>query len=1142
MNLIFLFLLLSLFSCSPAENKPLKENKLAASWTNLSTYRGDLPVPGSSKQQTASLVLDVDRDGVNDFVIGCRTAPPSLVWYKRGVAGWTRLVIDTTTLAIEAGGACYDLDSDGDLDIVMGGDYSSSKVWWWENPYPHYDPLVPWVRREIKSGGETKHHDQIFGDFDGDGDAELVFWNQGARKLFLADIPSNPKLDEPWKLTPIYQYEERVDDRSSSRADSWKAGNEHEGLAAADIDSDGKVDIVGGGRWYKHVTGKTFKVEEIDPLQTFSRVAAGQIKKGGRPEVVMVIGDGVGPIKWYEWKDSKWIGHDLLGYDVDHGHTLQVADLDSDGNIDIFCAEMRLNGANPDAKMWAFLGDGNGKFRTRVIAEGYDSHESRAADLDGDGDVDILGKPYNWETPRLDLWLNDGVAFSDHAGVPFEHVIIDEHGPENPHIKATGDIDGDGLTDALTASSSGGPLVWYRAPRWEKYLIAGSGTWSCDAVIVDVDGDGDNDVVISEYYSKNRLEWYENQAPREDTASGTWKLHVIGSPRAHDIEAGDLDGDGDVDIAARGQSGFGAKEGNKIVLWEQKNPDSWEKRIVSCPPGEGLAIGDLDNDRDLDLVTGGRWYENEGGISGTWKEHTFCSWPQDAVVKLADMNGDRRLDAVLTISEDSGHISWFEAPIDPKSKNWPEHVIDTLLEKGHSLGVADMDLDGHPDVVTAEMHQSVDPDEVIVFLNRGGALAWQKQVIAVTGSHFLQLADFDGDGDMDIFGANWRSLTGDSLTYIEVWRNNLVNSARIGLGPWRRHVVDTVKPWRSIFIASGDLDGDGLPDIITGGWWYKNPGIPGGAWERRDLGEPLHNMAAVYDFDGDGRLDVLGTTGKGSEPSPVFVWAHNLGNGGFDIYDMIEKADGDFLQGAAAARFRPEAPVEVALSWHLTGKGLQIITLPQDPLADKWSLRKISDISQDEQLSAGDIDGDGDLDLLLGTVWLENELAGWTRHKFFETDLPPDRNRLADMNEDSRLDAVVGYEAINVPGKLAWYENAFPGRDLWTEHLIAEVVGPMSLDVADFDGDGDLDVVVGEHNYAKPETARTLIFENLDGRGDSWKEHLVYTGDEHHDGTQAVDIDNDGDLDIISIGWENPAVILYENKALDRIVRNEGNK
>ena len=93
------------------------------------------------------------------------------------------------------------------------------------------------------------------------------------------------------------------------------------------------------------------------------------------------------------------------------------------------------------------------------------------------------------------------------------------------------------------------------------------------------------------------------------------------------------------------------------------------------------------------------------------------------------------------------------------------------------------------------------------------------------------------------------------------------------------------------------------------------------------------------------------------------------------------------------------------------------------------------------------------------------------------------------------------------------------------------VVGPMSLDVLDMDADGDRDVVVGEHNLAAPANARLLVFENVDGRGASWARHLVYTGDEHHDGARAADMDGDGDVDILSIGWGHGRVLLYENRA-----------
>lgn len=363
-------------------------------WKHLSSKNGDLPVPGNSTQQTAALILDVDKDGVNDFIIGARQTGPSVVWLRRVENGWERYVIDKDFLPIEAGGAFYDIDSDGDLDIVFGSDSSGNKVWWWENPYPNYEPNVPWKRYEIKNTGLNQHHDQIFDDFDGDGKSELVFWNQRASKLFIAKIPSDPKL-QPWPYTEIYS-------------------GSGEGLASGDIDGDGKIELLAGGRWFKHNGGTSYTAYMIDEAQQASRIAVGDLNGDGQLEVVMVPADGVGRLKWYEHKGhptmpGSWIGHDLLEFDVHHGHSLAVADFDADGNLDLFCAEMRKwtnKDDNPEAKMWIFLGDGKGNFTKTEVATGFGNHESKVADLNGDGKLDILDKPYNWDTPRVDVWLN----------------------------------------------------------------------------------------------------------------------------------------------------------------------------------------------------------------------------------------------------------------------------------------------------------------------------------------------------------------------------------------------------------------------------------------------------------------------------------------------------------------------------------------------------------------------------------------------------------------------------------------------------------------------------------------------------------------------------------------------------------------
>ena len=746
-------------------------------WTHLSSQKGDIPPPGPSTQQTACLILDVDKNGKDDFIIASRETGPSVLWYRRDSRGWTKYVIDSEYLPIEAGGAYHDIDEDGDLDIVFGADYHENKIWWWENPYPDYDIKTSWTRREIKNSGLNKHHDQIFGDFDGDGKIELVFWNQGTKnhnnKLFISEIPQNPRDTQPWTYTAIF---------SSPFV--------CEGLAQADIDGDGIIDIVGGGGWFRYIGRNNYTFHLIDEKQRFARVAVGQLIEGGRPEVVFVIGDGVGSLKWYEWTGTSWLSHDLLGFEVNHGHSLGIVDFNGDGNLDIFCGEMRLRRKKPkkisirklakrflqeihlirsnkDATIWIFYGNGKGNFRKAEIAKGYGVHEVKVGDLDGDGDIDILGKPYNWETPRLDIWINN---------------------------------------------------------------ISTAGTLSLDR--------------------------------------------------------------------------------------------------------------------------------------------------------------------------------------------------------------------------------------------------------------------------------------------------------------WQRHIIDSSKPWQTVFINSADIDNDERKDIVTGGWWYKNPGNPKEKWTRYSFGSPLHNMALVHDSDADGDMDVLGTQGKGSQASAHFVWAQNDGKGSFTIFNNISTGDGDFLQGIAVDRFQEGKPITIALSWHSGRKGIQMLTIPAHPALQKWPWHRISSTSQDECLSAGDIDGEGDIDLLLGTKWLRNEGSSWDEFTLFDSREAPDRNRLADINGDGRLDAVVGFEAINKKGKLAWYEQGSVATSQWTEHLIDQIIGPMSLDVGDMDNDGDLDVVTGEHNMKNSSKAHLYIFENKDGKGTTWERHLVSTGDEHHDGSRLVDIDNDGDLDIISIGWSHNKVLLYENRAI----------
>ncbi len=394
--------------------------------------------------------------------------------------------------------------------------------------------------------------------------------------------------------------------------------------------------------------------------------------------------------------------------------------------------------------------------------------------------------------------------------IDFQRVIIDGSGPSDMHVKAVGDFDADGNPDLLVAGT-GGEIVVYDFPDWTPRVIATSGGgWSTDAEAGDVDGDGDEELVISDWYQNARIVWFENL----DGEGGSWAMHVIGSPRAHDIELADLDLDSRLDIVTRDQSA-GSGAGGEVEIWRQTSTGGWQHRtlnLASQPGGEGLEVADINGDGLADIVTQRYWYQNPGDvINGNWAEHQYASsynWPRSNV-SVGDINGDGLPDIAATPAENAGQFyrtSWFAAPADP-TDTWTEHIIENNVEAvTHSLALADMDMNGSLDVVTAEMHQGANPDQVRVYLNANDAgTQWMKLVAGTTGSHAIRLADVDRDGDMDIFGANW---TASNAVDVFMNQSDPANCVKADMND--DGVVDgaDVAPFTSLLISGDGSDRD----------------------------------------------------------------------------------------------------------------------------------------------------------------------------------------------------------------------------------------------------------------------------------------------------------------------------------------------
>jgi len=315
----------------------------------------------------------------------------------------------------------------------------------------------------------------------------------------------------------------------------------------------------------------------------------------------------------------------------------------------------------------------------------------------------------------------------------------------------------------------------------------------------------------------------------------------------------DIDKDGDLDWVVGCQGG-------DIWWFEYQGPDKWVRHNLGhqAPTDVGGVVFDIDGDGWLDHVAGAAWYRN----TGKPREQEFVKYPNattnchDNV--LADIDGDKKLD-VVALSDRSG-LFWYAIPSDP-AQAWVQHKIGEGVHGGvDPAGAADLDGDGDIDVVRADAwFENLD--------SKGTQWQMHHNLVPVGGSRperyglaiKTYVYDIDKDGDNDVVEAEADTPDGRVM-----WFENKDGKG----GGWLMHLISadhTDQDFHSLALADFDADGD--MDVFSGGgpltkgtcrWFiWENKDSKGGQWQQHEVlaGKQCHEIKAA-DVDRDGDIDI----------------------------------------------------------------------------------------------------------------------------------------------------------------------------------------------------------------------------------------------------------------------------------------------
>lgn len=339
-----------------------------------------------------------------------------------------------------------------------------------------------------------------------------------------------------------------------------------------------------------------------------------------------------------------------------YAYTTQAADLDQDGDLDLLGAGfLGLN-------WWENAQDGN--WVEHAIAG--EAHSIYVADIDGDNDPDIVTSV----SGNSDIVWFENSAGNGSTWVP--HVLDWDENYDGVPVYP-GDIDRDGDIDILTGITYDEKITWWEnlsgdGSTWIEHLVSDNFNFPWNVHMADLDGDNDLDVLSAAHY-EHEVTWWENV-----TGDGiTWLEHPIESSFefAVSVYAADLDGDTDLDV-------LGGAMTDTITWWENLAGDgtTWLEHTVdeNFTRTRSVYAADMDQDNDIDVLATGlgdtlhegyiTWWENLTGDGTTWSRQNLSEDFYMAVsVCAVDMDNDRDLDILGTAADDTGggdNIAWWE--------------------------------------------------------------------------------------------------------------------------------------------------------------------------------------------------------------------------------------------------------------------------------------------------------------------------------------------------------------------------------------------------------------------------------------------------------------------------------------------------